>query len=81
MSSISVDEQDKDRFKELKPSDKTHKEFFAEILHTYEHAEETVEIDTDAIRADLVERVASDIEVAAFRGITEAIEQHSDTTE
>jgi len=78
MSSISVSESDKDRFVELKPSEKTHKEFFADILHTYEHAEETVEIDTDAIRADVVESVASQVELAAYKGVSEAIEKHAD---
>jgi len=77
MSSISVDESDKERFVELKPDEQTHKEFFAEILHTYEHADETVTIDTDAIRADVVERVASQVELAAHRGVTEAIEKHT----
>jgi len=80
MSSISVAEQDKERFVALKPEDMTHKEFFAEILHTYEHAEETVTIDTDAIKDDVTEAVASNVELAAFRGVTEAIEEHSDTT-
>jgi len=74
MSSISVSESDKERFVELKPDEQTHKEFFAEVLRTYENADETVEIDTDAIRADVVESVASQVELAAYKGVTEAIE-------
>jgi len=78
MSSISVSEQDKERFVELKPDETTHKEFFAEVLRTYENAEETVAIDTDAIRADVVERVASEVELASYRGVSEALEQHTE---
>jgi len=75
MSSINVRAEDKTRFAELKPSDSTQKEFFAEVLRTYEHADETVSVDTDAIVERVSMSVAAEIETAAYRGVTDAIEQ------
>lgn len=74
MSQINVSDSDKDRFDELKPSNKTQKEFFAEVLATYENADETVTLDTERLTERIKESVASEVELAAYRGTTEAIE-------
>jgi len=74
MSSINVRPEDKARFADLKPDEKTQKEFFAEVMRTYEHADETVTVDTDASVERVSMATAAEIETAAFRGVTDAIE-------
>jgi len=74
MSSINVRPEDKARFNDLKGSEQTQKEFFAELMRTYEHADETVTVDTDAIVERVSMATAAEIETAAFRGVTDAIE-------
>ncbi|AFH21569.1 hypothetical protein OSG_eHP4_00135 [environmental Halophage eHP-4] len=74
MTQINVSDADKDRFDELKPSDSTQAEFFSEILQTYEHADETITLDTERLTDRIKESVASEVELAAYRGTTEAIE-------
>jgi len=74
VTQINVSDADKARFDELKPPEKTQKEFFAEVMATFENAEETVTLDTERLTAQIAESVASEIELAAYRGTTEAIE-------
>jgi len=74
LSQINVSDSDKDRFDELKPSNKTQKEFFAEVLATFENADETITLDTERLTDRIKESVASEVELAAYRGTTEAIE-------
>lgn len=69
-----MSDADKDRFDELKPSEKTQKEFFAEVLATFENADETITLDTERLTDRLKESVASEVELAAYRGVMEAIE-------
>jgi len=69
-----VSDADKARFDELKPSDSTQAEFFSEIMATYEHADETITLDTERLTDRIKESVASEVELAAYRGTTEAIE-------
>lgn len=78
MPGINVNQSDKERFDELKPSDSTQAEFMSELIHTYEHADETVEIDTDAIIERLKTEVGPQIEDHAYRGVTSAIERAND---
>jgi len=75
MPQVSVSEEDKKRFVELKPSEKTHKGFFAEVLATYETADETVSLDTERITEQIKQSVAAEVELSAYRGVTEAIEE------
>jgi len=75
MPQVSVTDSDKERFDELKPSDSTHKEFFAEMLRTYENADEPVTIDVEQLTEDIKTSVASEVHLAAYNGVTEAIEQ------
>jgi len=74
LTQINVSQDDKDRFDELKPSEKTQKEFFAEVLATFENADETITLDTERLTDRLKESVASEVELAAYRGVMEAIE-------
>jgi len=74
LTQINVSQDDKDRFDELKPSEKTQKEFFADVIATYENAEETVTLDTERLTERIKESVASEVEVAAYRGVQESLE-------
>jgi len=75
---INCKEDTKDTFDRLKPEGMNHDEFVAELLETYEHADEPVRIDSDKIADEIKESVASEVELSAFRGVTEAIEQHNE---
>jgi hypothetical protein len=75
MTGINVNQNDKDRFDELKPSDATQAEFFETVMDTYENADEPVTIDVEQLTTNIESTVASNIELAAYRGVTEAIEQ------
>jgi len=74
LTQINVSQDDKDRFDELKPSEKTQKEFFAEVIATYENADETITLDTERLTERIKESVASEVEVAAYRGVQESLE-------
>ena len=78
MPAINVSQEDKDRFDSLKDSEQTHAEFFSEIIDTYENADETVTIDTDAIIDRLKKEVGPQVEDHAYRGTKAAIEQAND---
>ena len=75
MPAISVTNEDKELFVQLKPSEKTHKEFFTEVLATYETADETVSLDTERLTEQIKQSVAAEVELSAYRGVTEAIEE------
>lgn len=75
MSSINVRAKDKARFQELQDDDQTQKELFAELLRTYENADETVTIDTESVIEQVAMSVTAEVENAAYRGVTDAIEQ------
>lgn len=68
---ISVKPDTKDRWDELKPDDMTHNEFAQEVLDQYQHGDEPVMIDTEAIIEEAATSIASKCEVAAFRGCKE----------
>jgi len=53
----------------------TQKEFVSELLDCYENRDDKVVIDTDAIIEELRVGVASEIELSAYRGVKEAIEE------
>jgi len=75
MSQIGITTDDKERFDELQPEDMTQAEFTSELLDAYEHQDEKVIVDTDAIINAIQTGVASEIELCAYRGTKEAIEQ------
>ena len=75
MSQIGCTSKDKARFDELKPDELTQKEFFTEVLDAYENQDEKVIIDTDEIIESVEHGVASEVELAARRGVKHAIEE------
>ena len=75
MSQINCDSDDKERFDELKPEDKTQAEFFSEVMQIYQAASEPTIIDSEDIVKEIKVQVASQIELAAYKGITEAKEE------
>jgi len=75
MSQINVSNTDKERFDELQGEDQTQKEFFSDVLDAYENRDDKVVIDTDEIIDELRHGVASEIELSAYRGVKEAIEE------
>ena len=75
MSQIGCTSKDKSRFDELKPDELTQKEFFTEVLDAYENQDEKVIIDTDEIIESVEHGVASEVELAARRGVKHAIEE------
>jgi hypothetical protein len=75
MTGINVNQTDKDRFDAHKPSDLTQAEFFETVMDTYENADEPVTINVEQLTEEIKSTVASNIELAAYRGVTEAIEQ------
>jgi hypothetical protein len=75
MSQVGCSSSDKERFDELQPESMTQKEFVSELLDAYEHRDDKVVIDTDEIIEELRHGVASEIELSAYRGVKEAIEE------
>lgn len=75
MSSINVDRETKDLFDELQPDDTTQAEFVAELLETYQKDVDGVVINPDEIAESIKEQVATQVELAAYRGVSEAIEE------
>jgi hypothetical protein len=75
MSQVGCTTSDKERFDELQPENMTQKEFVSELLDCYENRDDKVVIDTDAIIEELRVGVASEIELSAYRGVKEAIEE------
>jgi len=73
MSQVGCSSSDKERFDELQPESMTQKEFVSELLDVYENKDDKVVIDTEEIIEELRHGVASEIELAAYRGTKEAI--------
>jgi len=72
---VNLKPDTKSKFDELQPDDLTQDEFIAELLETYENADEPVDIDTDEIVEEISHKTASKVELAAYRGVSEALEQ------
>jgi len=75
MSQIGISNDDKERFDELQPESMAQAEFTSELLDAYEHQDDKVVIDTDKIINAIQTGVASEIELCAYRGTKEAIEE------
>jgi hypothetical protein len=78
MASINVDKDTKAEFDELQPEDSTQAEFMAELIAAKKRDDGQV-VDPEKIADEVVERVthktASEIELAAHRGIKSGLEQ------
>jgi hypothetical protein len=74
MSSISVDRQTKSDFDELKPEDATHDEFVQELLAAYKRDNGEI-VDVDDLVDGIEKKVATNVELAAYRGVQDALGQ------
>jgi hypothetical protein len=73
MTSISISKQTKAEIDELKPDDMTYKDFTDELVAAYRRDNGEV-VDIDKLVDGILERVATNIELAAYRGVAEALE-------
>jgi hypothetical protein len=76
MSSINVSQDTKAQFDELQPEDSTQSEFVDMLLETYQKDVDGVVIDPEKIAQQIKEQVATEIELASYRGTSEALENH-----
>jgi len=72
MSSISVHNQTKSDFDKLKPDELTHDEFMQELLDAYRRDNGEI-VDVDDLVDGIERQVAAKIELAAYRGIQDAL--------
>jgi len=75
MSSISVSDSTKSEFDELKPGDLTHDEFVQELLAAFRRDNGEI-VDVDELVQEIKERTVTNVEIAAFRGTKEALNEH-----
>jgi len=73
MASISVDDSTKAEFDDMKPDNLTHDEFVDELLKAYKRDNGQV-VDPSEIADEIRRQAAADIELAAYRGVIEAID-------
>jgi len=76
MTSISVDESTKAEFDDLKPEGSTHNEFMVELLKAKKRDNGQV-VDPSEIADEIRRQAAADIELAAYRGVIEAIDERA----
>jgi len=72
MSSISVGSQTKSDFDALKPDELTHDEFVQELLDAYRRDKGEI-VDVDDLVDGIERQVATKIELAAYRGVQDAL--------
>lgn len=75
MTALSVSKEDKAEFKELKPDGMSQKEFFKEVLQGYKESEGE-RVDVDELAEEIKKSVASEIELAAYRGIDDYFDKN-----
>lgn len=75
MAGINVDETVKDEFDELQPEGTTHSEFVEELLAAKRRDEGEI-INPDDIAESVMENLHRKVELAAYRGVTEAINDY-----
>lgn len=73
MASISVTNKTKAEIDELKPEGDTYKEFVGKMLDAYRRDQGEI-VNVEALVERIQERVATKVELAAYRGVTEALE-------
>jgi hypothetical protein len=74
MTSISVDDSTKREFDELKPDELTHDEFTQELLAAYRRDNGEV-VNVDELVDEIRERVATNVELAAYRGVDDRLDR------
>lgn len=72
-TSISVSDDDKREFNELKPEDMTQKEFFGELIAAKRRDNGEI-VDVGSIVDDVERQVGASVELAAYRGTREALD-------
>lgn len=73
MTSINVDRSTKEDFDDLKPDGLTQKEFVAELLKVYRRDNGEI-VDVAAMADKITKETASEVELAARRGVGQALE-------
>jgi predicted CopG family antitoxin len=74
-SSISVNDETKRKFDELKPDDCTHDDFVRALIDAYRRDNGEV-VDVDALVEEITQRTATNVELAAYRGVKAAHKDH-----
>jgi len=74
MSSINVDRETKQTFDDLQNEDQTQAEFVQELLETYQKDVDGIVINPDEIAEEIKKQVATEVELAAYRGVSEALD-------
>lgn len=79
-SGVSMADETKDEWDELKPDDSTNDEFTQKLLACYRQNGEPIDIDTIVENAveDITHKVASNVELAAMRGTKAGVEEITD---
>jgi len=76
MVSISCSKTTKDEIASLKPDEMSYKEFTDELVAAYRRDNGEV-VDVDELVEGIISRVASNVELAAYRGVEEALDRAS----
>jgi len=74
-SSISVNDDTKREWDNLKPDDMTNDEFCNAVLAAYRRDNGEI-VDVDSLVQEVTERTATNVELAAYRGTKAAHEDH-----
>lgn len=72
MPSVGISDSDKREFDERKPDGMTQQEFTHELLAAYRRDNGEI-VDVDAVVGGITRRTASNVEIAAYRGVSQAI--------
>lgn len=72
MSSINVNTETKTEFDELKPDELTQDEFVQELIAAYRRDDGEI-VDIDEIVDEINHQIAAEIELSAYRGTKEAL--------
>jgi hypothetical protein len=76
MTSLNVDRKVKEEFDELKPDGYTQSEFIEELLAAYRRDNGEI-VDVGAVVEQITKQTASEVELAAYRGVAQALEDKS----
>jgi hypothetical protein len=76
MSSINVSEKTKAQFDELQPENTTQDEFVQDLLETHQKDVDGIVIDPEEIAQQIKAQVATEVELASYRGVQEGIENY-----
>jgi len=71
---VSVSDDDKAEFQEMKPAEMTQKEFFAELIDAKRRDDGEI-VDVGAIVDDVQKQVAAEVELSAYRGTRDALNE------